>query len=313
MKIKKEYILLALLIASSVGYLIFQKTDRVHYTLPSLEAVQPDGITTIDITREGKTASLKKQAESWLIAPQDWRADSTKVSEMLDVLANLAVTDLVSETKDYDRYELDERSRATIKAYAGQEPRRDLIVGKAAPTHNHTYVMLPGDGRVYLASGDLPRLFLVSPSDLRDMVVLSMTPADIDRIEIEHKGRKTALVRSEVPQDKEKNGSASQDRPKVYTWKNDRGVPVDKADVDTLLAVLAKLYCGEYLDDAMKTVLKAPETVIVMKGTGEHVLSIFAKSQDRVPALSSQSESPFVMPDYKLEEMEKGLGRILEK
>lgn len=63
----------------------------------------------------------------------------------------------------------------------------------------------------------------------------------------------------------------------------------------------------------MKTVLKAPETVIVMKGTGEHVLSIFAKSQDRVPALSSQSESPFVMPDYKLEEMEKGLGRILEK
>ena len=40
MKIKKEYILLALLIASSVGYLIFQKTDRVHYTLPSLEAVQ---------------------------------------------------------------------------------------------------------------------------------------------------------------------------------------------------------------------------------------------------------------------------------
>ena len=312
MKIKKEYILLALLIASSIGYLVFQKTDRIHYTLPSLDEVKADGITAIEITREGETTTLKKQDKSWHITPQNWRADQTKVTEMLDVLANLTITDLVSETKDFERYELDEGNKAIIKAFAGDVLRRDLMVGKAAPTYNHTYVMLPGDERVYLASGDLPRLFLVSPSELRDMVVFSVTPTDINYIEIEHKGKKTVLTKSEVPQETD-NASSSEEKTKVFTWKNDKGETVDKVEIDTLLAGLAKVYCGEYLDDALKAGLAGPETVVAMKGTEAHDLSIFPKTGDKVPALSSQSESPFVMPDYKLEEMEKILSRILVK
>lgn len=315
MKIKKEYILLALLIASSVGYLVFQRADRMHYKLPVLDEVKAESISSIEISREGKTTVLKRQDGTWRITPQNWRADQTKVSEMLDELAHLAVTDLVSETRDYDRYELDNGKKATIRAFAGTELRRDIIVGKAAPTYNHTYAMLPGDTRVYLVSGDIPRTFLVSPSEMRDMLVLSLTPSDITRIEIEHKGDKAALIKSEVPQTKTGDGSKGETdgKAKLFTWHTDTGRPVDKAEVDTILAGLAKVYCGEYLDDAVRVNLKNPETALVMKGSEVHTLSIFRKTGEKVPALSSQSESPFVMPDYKLEDIEKSLNKILEK
>lgn len=315
MKIKKEYILLALLIASSVGYLVFQRADRMHYKLPVLEQVKADSISSIEIGREGKTTVLKRQDKTWLITPQNWRADQTKVSEMLEALAHLTVTDLVSETRDYDRYELDNGKKATIRAFAGTVLRRDIIVGKAAPTYNHTYAMLPGDTRVYLVSGDIPRTFLVPPSDMRDMLVLSLTPPDIARIEIDHNGKKTTLIRSEALQDKTGNVSKGETdgKAKLITWHTETGRTVDKSEVDTFLAGLAKVYCGEYLDDAVKVDLKNPLTVLVMKGAEVHTLSIFRKTGDKVPALSSQSESPFVMPDYKLEDMEKSLNKILEK
>ena len=148
---------------------------------------------------------------------------------------------------------------------------------------------------------------------MRDMLVFSMTPSEIIHIEIEYKGRKTVLDKSEVPQEETKKEPAAEEKTRLFTWHDDKGKPVDKADVDTLLAGLAKVYCGEYLDDALKTELKTPDMVIIMKGPEVYTLSIFTKTGDKVPALSSQSGSPFVMPDYKLEEMGKSLNKILEK
>lgn len=314
MKVKKEYILLALLIISSVGYLVMQKTDRVHYTLPALEALDAEAISGIEILREGAVTKLTRHDASWRISPQNWRADQTRVSEMVGALAKLTVTELVSESKDYDRYQLDEGRKAVIRAYAGAEVRREFSIGKAAPTYNHTYVALPGDERVYLAGGDLPRLFAVQPSEFRDMLVLSLSPRDIERIEIRHRGKVSTIAKSEVPPG-DAVREAADDRAKVYTWKNGRGGTVEKADVDTFLAGLATVYCGEYLDDALKAGLSDPETVIVMSAAGgstEHRLSIFPKTEGGAPALSSLSESPFVMPEYKMEEMEKSLNKILE-
>jgi hypothetical protein len=312
MKIKKEYILLGLLMASSIGYLVFQKTDRIHYALPALAELKADDITVIEIIRYGKTSTLRKEGKVWLISPQNWRADLTKVSEMLDTLARLKVTDLVSESGDYDRYQLDAKGKALLKAYAGKELRLELTVGKAAPTYNHTYIMLPGDERVYLAGGDLPRLFLVPVPELRDMVVFAVSPPEISRIEIERGTGKTVLTKSELAQEAPKNVTSGE-KTKLFTWMNDKGTVVDKADIDSFLSALSKVYCGEYLDDAMRPLLKSPLMTVRLIGPGEHSLSVYQKEGDKIPALSSENASPFVLPDYKFEEMEKSINKILEK
>jgi hypothetical protein len=310
MKIKKEYLLLALLIASSMGYLLFQKADRLHYRLPDLKEVKAQDITRIEIARGTETYVLSREGETWLISPQKWRLDRTKASEMTQALADLAITDLVSESGAYERYELDDKRKAVLKAYAGKSQVRELVVGKAAATFNHTYVMLPGDQKVYLAGGDLPRLFLVPVSDLRDMLVFSLSPVEITRMDIEHAGVKTTLTKVE---DTPAAGTDTPEGTKLYTWKDQSGTVVDKADVDTFLSGLSKVYCGEYLDHAAKELLVSPVTSLVLTGTRKYALSIFAKDNDKTPALSSETASPFVLPDYKVEETEKFLRGVTKK
>ena len=87
MKIKKEYILQAVLIISSALYLLFKQTDRVHYTLPEIKPMKADDITAIEASRAGKALKLIRKDKAWYISPMNWRADPTKVSEMLEKLS----------------------------------------------------------------------------------------------------------------------------------------------------------------------------------------------------------------------------------
>ncbi len=310
MKVKKEYILLGLLIVSSILYLVFKQTDRIHYTLPVLKALKADDITTIEITRDGKTTALFKKDKSWHISPSNWRADQTKVSEMLDKLSGLAVTDLISEAKSYERYQLDDKSKVVLKAFSGNKIRRELSAGKTAPTNSHTYIRLPGDNKVYLASGDLPRLFLAPVAELRDMLVLGFAPELITSIEILEAGTSTVLTKEVLPPDKSQKEPAK-GTVKLYIWKNGKGGTVDKAIIDPFLSGLSRTYCEKYLDDAMKASLINPVITLKFKGAKEYTLSIFQKTGEILPAVSSESESPFVFPGYKLETMKKSLDEIL--
>ncbi len=88
---------------------------------------------------------------------------------------------------------------------------------------------------------------------------------------------------------------------------------MDKAKIDAFLAVLSKIYCEGYLDDAMKASLTNPVIILKVKGSKEYSLSIFDKTLEKIPALSSQSESPFVFPGYKLDTLKKSLDEIAKK
>jgi hypothetical protein len=67
--------------------------------------------------------------------------------EMLDTLGGLTLTALVSESKNYALYELDDAQKANVKAWQGDQLKRDVDVGKAAPSFRHTFVRLAGDDR----------------------------------------------------------------------------------------------------------------------------------------------------------------------
>jgi hypothetical protein len=310
MNVKKEYILLTLLIASSMAYLVLEHTDRIHYTLPGLKALKADDINRIEVTRAGVTTVLTKKDKSWYISGGNWRADQTKVSEMLDKLSTLTITDLVSESKSYERYQLDDKNKIILKAYSNNEVRRELSIGKTAPTNSHTYIRLPGDSKVYLASGDLPRLFMTPVAELRDMLVLGFASEKISSIEIIESEKSTVLTKEALPADKSQKEPAK-GAVTLFTWKNGKGGTVDKATIDPFLSGLSRLYCEKYLDNAIKASLVNPAITLTLKGTKEYTLSIFEKTGGIVPAISSESESPFVFPGYKLETLKKSLDEIM--
>lgn len=305
MKIKKEYtILIAIIIALSL-YLILRSPDRTHYQLPKLPDVFSFEISKIEISKPDTSITMNIKDDIWHIAPQGYPANTDRIINLLDIIEKLALTALVSESKNYARYDLNEEKKITVRAWAGDTLKREFEIGKETASRKHTFVKLAGDHRVYQAQGNLRPLFDLTVDRLRDKRVLSFERTEIQEIQIA-KGQKSVIFsRKQVPikvsADKEA-GDESPPSPKSKTiWQSADGREADELRLNRLLATLSNLRCQKYIDGRKKEEFTKPVYTLKMKGAREYSLSIFAKTDKDVknnPAISSENDYPFILPAW---------------
>jgi hypothetical protein len=296
MKIKKEYLILGVVIAALAAYLYMRSSDRTHYTLPSLAALTAADITQVQISGGGKTQTLIRKDGRWVTDPQGFPADPKRVNEMLETLAGLNLTALVAESKNYALYELDPDHKVTVKAWQGNQLKRDIDVGKAAPSFRHTFVKLAGDDRVFHAADNFRFRFESGLDELRDKTVLAFNRQDIQEIQIT-KGTASLTLTRTPP--KEETPPAGQPPPAPAVWQGSDGRPANSAAVEMLMGELVDLQCQAFIDDRDKTGFGTPIYSIALKGPKDYTLSVFApagKEAPTYPAISSGSDYPFQLP-----------------
>lgn len=305
MKLKKEYLILSAVIVALSVYLFERNADRTHYTLPKLPALTADEITKIQLTRDKETVVLVRKDGRWVIDPQGWPVDPQTAGDILEAVTGLNLTALVSESKSYAIYELDDEHKANVQAWQGDRLVRDFDVGKAAPSFRHTFVRLSGDDRVFHAQENISFRFRTSVDDLRDKTVLAFKPEDITEIALTHARATTTLTRkqAEAP-------AAGQPAP-APTWTSADGRTADPGAVRSLLSMLSSLHCDKFLTDRDKASFSAPELTVALKGDKDYSLTIFAPlsadSKDR-PAVSSGSDYPFTLAEHQVSELMTGEG-----
>jgi Domain of unknown function (DUF4340) len=291
MKLKKEFIILGIVIAALAVYLFQRSSDRTRYTLPEVPALAAADITKIQLTRPDQTVELVRKNGRWVLEPQGYPVDAKLAQEMLDTIAGLALTALVAESRNYAPYELDEEHKVNVKAWQAGQLRRDFDVGKAAPSFRHTFVRLAGDDRVFHGQDNFSFRFRTGIDDLRDKTVLTFNPQDIREIQIAAEGASLTLVRSPAPAE-----TPAGSQPAPSAWQSSEGRPADGAAVESLLSELSNLRCDTFVADRDKAAFSGSAYAIVMKGSQEYTLSLFAPAgperTDR-PAVSSGSDYPF--------------------
>jgi hypothetical protein len=310
MKLKKEYLILILIIAALSTYLLVRSSDRTRYQLPKLEALKQSDISKIEISKDGNSVILKKRDDQWYIEPAGYLADRTKVNAMLNVLQSLALTALVSESKDYNRYDLNAEKRITVKAWQQSTLKRNFDIGKAATSFRHTFVRLDGDSRVYHARDNFRSKFDFTIDDLRDRTVLSFKTSDIQQVQIIKDEASVKLVRSKVPatpsatqQQKSESASAAAVR---FEWRDDAGQKANEQNLNRLLTALGDLKCADYINDRSKDAFSAPIYTAKLKGIQDHQLEIFARLKEddkKYPAVSSGSDYPFWLSENKIRQI----------
>ena len=320
MKIKKEYIILLLIIIGLSVYLVTRSTDRTHYQLPELTGLDRGKITKIEISKEGDTVILKKKDNQWYLAPKGYLADSSKVDSMLDVFETLSLAALVSESKDYQRYDLHPAKRITARAWQEDALMRDLNIGKAAPSFRHTFVKLADDSRVYHANDNFRAKFEQTPDSLRDRAVLSFKASDIQAIQITKGQASVELVRNEVSIEPTESQPEKPETPQPanakFEWQDRNGKKVNDQNLNRLLATLASLKCTGYIDDRNKDSFTEPIYTVKLNGVQEHRLDIFAileKDAEAYPAISSGSDYPFLLSDSQAQQIMKDPTEFLQK
>ncbi|MDY6987046.1 MAG: DUF4340 domain-containing protein [Thermodesulfobacteriota bacterium] len=322
MKVKKEVIILGVVIVALSAYLVFRNPDRTHYELPTIPEMAEAGISKIEISKAGTAIVLNKKDDKWYIAPEGYLVDTPKVEGMLDGMKTLTVTALVSESESFGRYDLDDDKKITVKAWQGETVKRDFDVGKTASSFQHTFVKLSGDDRVYHGRGNFRDQFDQTVDGLRDKTVLSFDQKEIEEIHITKGKEVIALKRTQVPvevtageKDAEASPSPHEGVGKMV-WQTADGKDGDEAKIERLLNTLSDLRCEKYIDDKKKEDFTDPVFTARPKGTEEYTLSIFAKKDkdaNHYPAISSENDHPFLLPKWQADRLMKKPDDMLKK
>jgi len=329
---KKEYLILAVIIAGLCAYLMIHNENRNNYSLPELKTVAESDITGIAIEQKGKTLQITKANEIWGVTEKSYPADTDKIKALIKTISTLKITALASEKGDLQRYQLDPENRVKVTASGKSNDIRTFEVGKTAPSYNHTFVKLKGDDHIYHAAGNFQRDFDVNVGDLRDKKVLSFDEKTIKEMKFTTSGITRTLVAKPPtlpPQKTTKEETTENVTPENITPENDKtapegatkktwhfedNTPGDEASIKKILSTFSTLECNGYTlgDDKKVLAHETPLCHIVLTGEQEMFFTLFEKNSDgKYPALSSTTPFPFVLDDYSGEDILSSVETLL--
>jgi hypothetical protein len=306
MKLRKEYIILGILIVALSLYVFLRKSDRSLYELPVLPKIKTADITRIEIDTPEERIALFRKSGSWVIGENEYAADQGKVKQIVGTIGNLTLTTLISDSKNYERYELDKDRRIAVNAWSKDELVRSFDVGKRAPSFRHTFVKIAGDPKVYHGRENFRGQFDKKLDELRDKIVLSFEQDQINQIRLEKDNNTASFVRETSPatDSEESKSQAAAEVPPVPVWKNEAGKAVQDKELKALMRDLTRLECQQYIYDRQKADFKDPIYILTLEGAETYMLSIFEKlSEDasEYPAISSHSDYPFLLASHRAE------------
>ncbi|MCF8039543.1 MAG: DUF4340 domain-containing protein [Desulfohalobiaceae bacterium] len=155
MKLKKEYAIIVLVIIGLSLYISSRTSDRINYELPQPEPVNTKEVTRISLDKQGKVITLARENGQWTVGQKGYPARTGSIENLLETLDRFRISDLVSRSKNYARYSLDQESAIEVKARAGRDLVRSFRVGKQASTYRNSYVKLADEDvlSLYLDKG----------------------------------------------------------------------------------------------------------------------------------------------------------------
>lgn len=311
MKRKKESILLVLILAGLTAYLVFQQTERIHYSLPELPWIDKQDVSRITIRKGDVEFSLEREGDRWRILPEGYTADRSAVDRMLETLEGLRLTAMASATDNYPLYDLDVGRRVEVAAFKGDDLLVSLGVGKAAPSQRHTFVKLAGHTGIYHAEKNFRSVFDKDLPALRDKQVLRIDE-EVSEILLTSGERSLHILwapaSEEVGQDPQEEALLQG----TGRWETLEGKPVKGREVDALVRTLSHMSCEAYMDGEKES-LGEPSFSVLLKGSKDYVFSLYETLDNKVVATSSESAHPFLIPDWRANSIRKDLNDLLEE
>jgi hypothetical protein len=311
MKIKKEYIILVVIIAALSIYLALREKDRTHYELPAVESIDGEKVTRILIARPGDVLTVERRNERWIIEPGEYPADGGKVDEMLKALSEFTLTSLVAESENYSQYDLVEDKRIAIEAFAGEQSLIKFDIGKTASTYRHTYVKLSDDEKVYQARSNIRRVFEPEMDKLRDRNVLKIDRSAITGLSVKSGTETISLEKFSRPSEPVEEGGIPP--AEVTSWITPDSTEADSKVIDTILGRTVNLQCDGFPESGTRGDLGVPSFVLAFKGTDMDTLYIYGQNEEdkKYLAASSQYRFPFMLSEWKVNNIKKSPGEIM--
>ena len=308
MKGKKEIAILFFIMAVLVFYIKSEKGDKTTYKLPDIDKIETGDVSKLTINKKGSEIVLLKENSTWLISPQKYPADPSTVDKILTQISGLSLAALASESKNYSIYELDNERKIEVKAFNGDDIIRTISLGKTASSNRHTFVMIDDDHRVYHAEGNIRTDFNKTVPELRDKKVMAVQD-EISEMTLQMGDKKMTIVKATAPVSVDVNEKKTGEQPVEAgpKWTTADDKPVKDSEIDSIIGSLSDYRCDEFIEGKTKQDFTSPVYTALFKGTKEYSISFYEKQDEKYPAVTSESEYPFMVSEWKAKKIMKEL------
>lgn len=163
----------------------------------------PSDIDRVIISRNGVQNEFRREGVGqWkMTSPEQFKVKNVAISTLLRKLSNLTAIDILDEKKtDLEQYGL-QKPTETISVFGKDISQTLYVGGHTKPEPDSTdkkgdYVRVDDSKNVYVIDDPSITDFKIDPDSLQDRSIVSITPSEVDRIEVSITGRNWILSKS---------------------------------------------------------------------------------------------------------------------
>jgi len=303
MKISKNIIIPIAAIVILGLYLIFNTTGKMNYRIPEFNSIESGRIDSIQIKSENETVNLYSDNGIWKLNPDNLRAESSKINEMLIFLENPQFIDMVSDTKNYQNYGLEDKQYIDIKALVKENKNnntvRELYLGDLNENKRFAFIRRPDNRSVFTVKENIKKLFDVTRNDLLDKKILDFDSTQINKIEVISNNTKTTIDKSVDSDNKD-------------IWKTDKGAEPDSNAVGQSLRYLANSRFESYSPVEEERGESNIFTINLYTDKTLNSFTITKKNDSNYSAYSSYAGKDFILAENTATQIIKMSGDILK-
>ena len=255
--------------------------------------------------RDGKPFTCRREGSTWVIAePSRLPADQSNVSGFLSSLTEATIDEVVdahpSNLKDFG---LNPPAQIVEVSTDSKPQQFTLLLGDETPTSGGLYAQVGGSLRVFTLANYLKSSLEKSQFDLRDKRALTFNVDQIQRIDVNSKGKRWTL---------EKNPEG------VWDLVLPPPVRADHITVDNLISQLRTVPMQSILAEdkkaAAKYGLNAPALTVRFSGPGNsQTITLGKKDGDRYDAMNSALAQVFTVDSGFLTQFQKDPADLRDK
>jgi hypothetical protein len=255
--------------------------------------------------REGEPVTCRLEGGKWaIVEPKKLAADESSISGLLNSLAGATVSQVVDEKPaNLSEYGLD-RPALSLEVSTDAKPEKfALLLGDETPTGGSIYAQVAGRPRVVTINSYLKSSLDKKVFDLRDKRAVTLAAGELQRIEVESKGKRWTLV---------KNPEG------VWDLELPPAVRADRFATENLVNRLENLsiesVAAEDKGNAAKYGLGKPELSARLSGRGaSQTLLLGKKEGERCYAMNSALEAIFTLDASLVSELQKDPSDLRDK
>lgn len=287
-----------------VGFLalvILVQNIKFGSDIPKLKQwVEP--ADTIEVKSKDYSMRLYMKDGAWLVNDAAYPADENSAGSLEMKVRDIRLTDLVSEEKSYDRYELTDEKAVTVTVKKGETVLRTLVIGKSGGKSNHAFVLIDGRPAIYLAAGIQREEFTLPLDSMRDKRIFDLKGKEIESFTITSGGRTWSFYKKAAAPEKE--GAEAKTGTSWYCKGYD-SMPLDDGAVSNILYTFSPLRAVTYPENKKQNELGRPYASAVIRSGGvDYDVKIFSgKEKEYNYAISSKSQYIFTMGDWQTEKL----------